>query len=319
MHLSQHKLCTRKMELALEVKFNLDFHWVYTSMVANADRWKWRQIRISAVSISVRKKPYSNPETQSCQVGKQEAQRKQRPSSENGLEDSVGDRLARICIDKMSNARWLYNPDVAKLLLVAILHLVAVHREVEVGVLRYGGAEFLLRFQRHLVVAVPFEVHPALPVTLTRTAAFHGHASQDGRQEATPGIFHVRLVLLPVGGETLGAATGFCDGKVRIHIEPKLNRRPIEKTTCLAGPIRWYAHLYNSSACTQSTERNPLQKQALSVKGAQWFYEAGKEAFPGEILQIHLWHGDQKASQKVSHVFKGHHVQVIKRVHFLSM
>ena len=28
MHLSQHKLCTRKMELALEVKFYLDFHWV---------------------------------------------------------------------------------------------------------------------------------------------------------------------------------------------------------------------------------------------------------------------------------------------------
>ena len=28
MHLSQLKLCTRKMELALEVKFHLDFHWV---------------------------------------------------------------------------------------------------------------------------------------------------------------------------------------------------------------------------------------------------------------------------------------------------
>ena len=28
MHLSQHKLCTRKMERALEVKLYLDFHWV---------------------------------------------------------------------------------------------------------------------------------------------------------------------------------------------------------------------------------------------------------------------------------------------------
>ena len=28
MHLSQHKLCTRKMELAFEVKYDLDFHWV---------------------------------------------------------------------------------------------------------------------------------------------------------------------------------------------------------------------------------------------------------------------------------------------------
>ena len=28
MYLSQHNLCIRKMELALEVKFDLDFHWV---------------------------------------------------------------------------------------------------------------------------------------------------------------------------------------------------------------------------------------------------------------------------------------------------
>ena len=28
MHLSQHKLCTRKMELALDMKFDVDFHWV---------------------------------------------------------------------------------------------------------------------------------------------------------------------------------------------------------------------------------------------------------------------------------------------------
>ena len=28
MHLAQHKLCTRKIELALEVKFYLDVHWV---------------------------------------------------------------------------------------------------------------------------------------------------------------------------------------------------------------------------------------------------------------------------------------------------
>ena len=47
MHLSQHELCTRKTELALEVKFYLDFH---TSMATNTDQRKWRQIRISAVS-----------------------------------------------------------------------------------------------------------------------------------------------------------------------------------------------------------------------------------------------------------------------------
>ena len=34
------------MELALEIY--LDFHWVYPSMVTNADQRKWRQIRISA-------------------------------------------------------------------------------------------------------------------------------------------------------------------------------------------------------------------------------------------------------------------------------
>ena len=31
MHLSQHKLCTSYMELALEVKFHLDVHWVTRS------------------------------------------------------------------------------------------------------------------------------------------------------------------------------------------------------------------------------------------------------------------------------------------------
>ena len=48
MHLSQHKLCTRKMGLAPEVKFYLDFHWV--TCPTNTDQRKWRQIRISAVS-----------------------------------------------------------------------------------------------------------------------------------------------------------------------------------------------------------------------------------------------------------------------------
>ena len=35
MHLPQHKLCTRKTELALEVKFYLDVHRVYMAMAMN--------------------------------------------------------------------------------------------------------------------------------------------------------------------------------------------------------------------------------------------------------------------------------------------
>ena len=50
MHLPQHKLCTRKTELALEVKFRLDVHWVYMATATNADQRKWRQLRNSAVS-----------------------------------------------------------------------------------------------------------------------------------------------------------------------------------------------------------------------------------------------------------------------------
>ena len=34
----------------LHPEIYLDFHWVCTSMATNADQWKWRQIRISAVS-----------------------------------------------------------------------------------------------------------------------------------------------------------------------------------------------------------------------------------------------------------------------------
>ena len=44
MHLSQHKLCTRKTELALEVISTL---LSYTT----ADRWKWRLRPISTVSV----------------------------------------------------------------------------------------------------------------------------------------------------------------------------------------------------------------------------------------------------------------------------
>ena len=50
MHLSQYKLCTRKMELALEVKFISTFTEFTRPMVMNADQRKWRQIHISAVS-----------------------------------------------------------------------------------------------------------------------------------------------------------------------------------------------------------------------------------------------------------------------------
>ena len=44
MHLPQHKLCTRKTGLALEVKLDLDVHWVFMAMATNADHLKWRQI-----------------------------------------------------------------------------------------------------------------------------------------------------------------------------------------------------------------------------------------------------------------------------------
>ena len=49
MPLPQHELCTRKTELALEVKCYLDVHWVHMTTATNADQWKWRQIRSSAV------------------------------------------------------------------------------------------------------------------------------------------------------------------------------------------------------------------------------------------------------------------------------
>ena len=39
--------CTSQ-QLALEMQFYLDFHQVYTTMTANADQRKWRQIRIFA-------------------------------------------------------------------------------------------------------------------------------------------------------------------------------------------------------------------------------------------------------------------------------
>ena len=52
MHLSQHNLCTRETELALGTKFYLDFRRV----CHGDERWqtsnKWRQIRISAESLS---------------------------------------------------------------------------------------------------------------------------------------------------------------------------------------------------------------------------------------------------------------------------
>ena len=44
----QHKSCTWKTDLALEVKFHLDVHWVYMAMATNAGQLKWRQMRISA-------------------------------------------------------------------------------------------------------------------------------------------------------------------------------------------------------------------------------------------------------------------------------
>ena len=51
MRLLQHKLCTRKKEGALEVKFYLDIHRVYIARGTNADQRKWRWIRISTLSI----------------------------------------------------------------------------------------------------------------------------------------------------------------------------------------------------------------------------------------------------------------------------
>ena len=38
MHLPQHKLCTRKTVLALEVKFYLDIDWISMAMATNADQ-----------------------------------------------------------------------------------------------------------------------------------------------------------------------------------------------------------------------------------------------------------------------------------------
>ena len=38
MHFSQHNLCTRKTEVALETKFDLDFHRVYMAMATNSDQ-----------------------------------------------------------------------------------------------------------------------------------------------------------------------------------------------------------------------------------------------------------------------------------------
>ena len=34
-------------------EIHLDFHWVYTSIVTNADEWKWRQIGISAAFLTL--------------------------------------------------------------------------------------------------------------------------------------------------------------------------------------------------------------------------------------------------------------------------
>ena len=53
MHLLQHKLCTRKTELALKMRFYLDFHWVYMTMAMNTGQRKWRQMCISMVSERV--------------------------------------------------------------------------------------------------------------------------------------------------------------------------------------------------------------------------------------------------------------------------
>ena len=52
MHLPENNLCTMKTELALEVKFHLDFHRVYVAMATNVDQRQWRQIHISAVPQS---------------------------------------------------------------------------------------------------------------------------------------------------------------------------------------------------------------------------------------------------------------------------
>ena len=52
MRLQQHNLCTRKQSFAREVKFYVCVHRVSMAMATNADQLKWRQIRISAVSVS---------------------------------------------------------------------------------------------------------------------------------------------------------------------------------------------------------------------------------------------------------------------------
>ena len=66
MHLAQHELSTKETELALEVKFHQDVHWVYMAMAMNADPLKWRQIRVSAVSIRTFKE--SRPDTRNSRL-----------------------------------------------------------------------------------------------------------------------------------------------------------------------------------------------------------------------------------------------------------
>ena len=52
MHLPQYKLCTRKTELALGVKFCRGVHRVHMALVTNADQWMWRPVCISEVCTS---------------------------------------------------------------------------------------------------------------------------------------------------------------------------------------------------------------------------------------------------------------------------
>ena len=47
----QRTLCTRKTEIALKMKFHLDFDRVYMARATNADQWRPRHTRISAVSM----------------------------------------------------------------------------------------------------------------------------------------------------------------------------------------------------------------------------------------------------------------------------
>ena len=59
MHLSQHRSCTRKMELALEGKLYLDFHWVTRWPVEVTSNKYFRVVYIMSHKANFESRPYA--------------------------------------------------------------------------------------------------------------------------------------------------------------------------------------------------------------------------------------------------------------------